>query len=64
MVNTTMIAFSVDVLAALCSQVGLIIQKLAHRDQESSSKSTKTGDNSPTKFPLYEQRDSVSLDET
>ena len=34
MTNTVVIAFFVDVLAALSSQVGLMLQKLAHRKAE------------------------------
>ena len=36
MVNPVVIAFFTDVLASLCSQVGLILQKLAHHHQEKS----------------------------
>ena len=63
-----MIAFSVDVLAALSSQVGLILQKLAHRDQELNNKKTNLAckDNeSPTKFAVIDndRENSTASDE-
>lgn len=38
MVNTTLIAFLVDVVCSLLTQVGLILQKLTHRAVEAKSK--------------------------
>ena len=60
MVNSTLVAYFVDIFASIMAQVGLILQKLAHRHQEKKGKAYE----SPSKYPETGQTYDMKTTET